>query len=101
MKSAKLSNTIYLHKRFIQCTDKFLNENNIKVIKEAAAYAHTVKFKVLKGGVHLSATDVPAIFPSSFLRRSLGFMDKVDPSIVMRQTNQMVLEWFKGVVCGI
>merc|ERR1719450_349333 len=84
---------------YVLNTDKFLNQNNINVIREASKDNHRVKFKVLRGGVHLSATDVPAIFPSTFIRRSLGFMDKVDPGIAMRQTNQMVLEWFKRVVC--
>ena len=42
-------------------TKKFLNENNIKTIKRAAGTGSTLKFKVEKSGVHLSATDVPMV----------------------------------------
>ena len=42
-------------------TKKFLNENNIKTIKRAAGTGSTLKLKVEKSGVHLSATDVPMV----------------------------------------
>ena len=80
-------------------TDKFVNQNNINVIKKATpSDDDIVKFKVMRSGVHLSATDVPAIFPSKLIRKGLGFMDKVDPSTVMKETHQLVLDWFKKAV---
>ena len=42
-------------------TEKFLNENNVFVIKRAATKGTSVKLKVLESGVHLSATDVPMV----------------------------------------
>ena len=42
-------------------TKKFLNENNIKTIKRAAGTGSTLKLKVERSGVHLSATDVPMV----------------------------------------
>ena len=42
-------------------TKKFVNENNIKTIKRAAGTGSTLKLKVEKSGVHLSATDVPMV----------------------------------------
>lgn len=74
-------------------TKKFLNENNIKTIKRAAGTGSKLKLKVEKTGVHLSATDVPMMFPSKVLRRGLGFMDKVDPEEVMKATNLLVRDW--------
>ena len=79
-------------------TEKFVNQNNINVIKKAKGGEEKVRFKVMKSGVHLSATDVPAMFPSKLIRKGLGFMDKVDPSTVMKETHQLVLDWFKKVV---
>jgi len=77
-------------------TKKFLNENNIKTIKRAAGTGSTLKLKVERSGVHLSATDVPMMFPSKVLRRGLGFMDKVDPAEVMKATNQIVRDWLRA-----
>ena len=76
-------------------TEKFLNHNNVKVIKNAAIDDTVVKFRVMGSGVHLSATDVPAVFLSQAIRRGLGFMDKVEPEQVMEETNQLVLRWLQ------
>ena len=82
-------------------TEKFINENNIEVIKRAARTDDIVQFKVSRTGVHLSATDVPAIFPSAptLLRRGFGFMDKMEPAVVMTEINSSVHTWFKKNVC--
>ena len=76
-------------------TEKFLNDNNLQVIKNAAIDDTVVKFRVMGSGVHLSATDVPAVFLSQAIRRGLGFMDKVEPEQVMEETNQLVLRWLQ------
>ena len=80
-------------------TGKFLNENNINVIKGAASDKSVVQFRVMRSGVHLSPTDVPSIFPQTLLRKGLGLMDKVDPQLVMREVNQVVLEWVQESCC--
>ena len=49
-------------------TEKFLNDNNLAVVKRAAGRESSVKLRVQKAGVHLSATDVPMVsFPYSAL----------------------------------
>merc|ERR1711934_798171 len=63
---------------------KFLNENNVNV---------------MKSGVHLSPTDVPCIFPHLLIRKGLGLMDKIDPKVVMKEVNQVVLEWVQEACC--
>ena len=50
-------------------TEKFINQNNISVIKRAADDESVVQFKVMKSGVHLCATDIPAVFPSKLLSK--------------------------------
>merc|ERR1719397_2053798 len=80
-------------------TEKFLNDDNIAVIKRATCKEITVKWKVQESGVHLSATDVPMMFPSKLLRRGLGFMDKVDPEEVMKETNLLVRNWIQTKIC--
>ena len=50
-------------------TEKFINQNNISVIKRAADDDGVVQFKVMKSGVHLCATDIPAVFPSKLLSK--------------------------------
>ena len=42
-------------------TKKFLNENNLGVIKRAAGQEAVVRLRVQQTGVHLSATDVPLV----------------------------------------
>ena len=39
------------------------------------------------------------IFPSKLLRRGLGFMDKVDPAEVMKETNLIVRDWILANIC--
>ena len=78
---------------------KFLNENNVNVIKRAANDESIVKFRVMKSGVHLSPTDVPCIFPQLLIRKGLGLMDKIDPMVVMREVNQVVLEGVQDSCC--
>ena len=78
---------------------KFLNENNVNVIKRAANDESIVKFRVMKSGVHLSPTDVPCIFPQLLIRKGLGLMDKIDPMVVMREVNQVVLEGIQDSCC--
>lgn len=80
-------------------TAKFFNENNIDVVKRVAKDESVVQFKVMRSGVHLSPTDVPSIFPQLLLRKGLGLMDKVDPQVVMREFNQVVLEWVQESCC--
>jgi len=76
-------------------TENFVNENNLKVIKEAASNNDTVKFEVIKGGVHLSSTDIPSVFIITWVREALGFRDKQDPEKIMIDTNQMVWDWLQ------
>lgn len=80
-------------------TGKFLNDNNINVVKRAAIDESVVQFRVTRSGVHLSPTDVPFIFPQLFLRKGLGLMDKVDPQLVMTEINQVVLDWVQESCC--
>ena len=48
-------------------TEKFVNANNVFVIKRAAVKGTRVKLKVLESGVHLSATDVPMVSTTFYL----------------------------------
>ena len=77
-------------------TETFLNPRNIEVIEAAAAKSDTVRFSVLRGGVHLSATDVPSCFPGTSLKQGLGFMSYMQPEQVMEKTNQIVWNWVKS-----
>ena len=58
-----------------------------------------VKFRVMRSGVHLSPTDVPSVFPQLLLRKGLGLMDRVEPHKVMKEINQVVLEWVQESCC--
>ena len=78
---------------------KFLNENNVKIVKRAASEESLVKFRVMRSGVHLSPTDVPSVFPQLLLRKGLGLMDRVEPHKVMKEINQVVLEWVQESCC--
>jgi len=80
-------------------TEKFLNENNLKVVRRASTSNENVQFRVTKSGVHLSPTDVPSVFPITLLAKGLGFMDKVDPALVTKETNALILDWFRKSSC--
>jgi len=79
-------------------TEKFVNQNNLKVIEEAFVNSSDVKFKLYKNGVHLSATDIPSVFTQTVLRKGLGFMDKVEPELVMVEINKMVWDWLRKLI---
>jgi len=79
-------------------TEKFVNQNNLKVIEEAFVNGSDVKFKLYKNGVHLSATDIPSVFTQTVLRKGLGFMDKVEPELVMVEINKMVWDWLGKLI---
>jgi len=76
-------------------TANFVNEKNLKVIKEAANNNDYVNFDVIKGGVHLSSTDIPSVFIVTWVREALGFRDKREPEDVMIETNQVVWDWLQ------
>jgi len=76
-------------------TENFINEKNLKVIKEASNNNDCVQFDVIKGGVHLSSTDIPSVFIVTWVREALGFRDKREPEIVMIETNQLVWKWLQ------
>ena len=84
-------------------TEKFLNENNLKVVRRASTSNENVQFRVTKNGVHLSPTDVPSVFPKeilfSLLAKGMGFMDKMDSALVTIETNALILEWFRKCYC--
>merc|ERR1711972_76077 len=84
-------------------TEKFLNENNLKVVRRASTSNENVQFRVTKNGVHLSPTDVPSVFPKeilfSLLAKGMGFMDKMDSALVTIETNALILDWFRKCYC--
>ena len=79
-------------------TEKFVNQNNLKVIEEAFVNGSDVKFKLYENGVHLSATDIPSVFTQTVLRKGLGFMDKVEPELVMVEINKIVWDWLRKLI---
>jgi len=81
-------------------TEKFVKEENLKVIKEASKNIE-VEFKVFKAGVHLSATDIPFVFSQPwlrYLRKGLGMTNDVEPDKVMVDTNMLIWDWMKKTV---
>jgi len=80
-------------KVFIINSEHFKLKENVDCTQRAVEDCKEVKWMVQKGGVHLSATDIPMIFPQVHLRRGLGFMAEATPEDCMEETNQIIWEF--------
>merc|ERR1711970_1696361 len=74
-------------------SEAFYLKENVKAVEEVVKDStQKADWEILGGGVHLSATDIPMIFPQAFLRKGLGFMSSVSPEDVMKRLNRSVYE---------
>jgi len=77
----------------ILTTKTFMNSCNLNTIKKASLGSNVEYLKDESGGVHLSITDIPCVFPTRFVRKFLGFMDHVDPEPVVENVNKVIWNW--------
>jgi len=70
-------------------SEAFRIPENVKAVEEAVKESsQEVEWQVLKGGVHLSATDIPMIFPQVPIRKGMGFMASISPEEAMESLNR-------------
>jgi len=74
-------------------SEHFKLKENLDSTQRAVEDCKEVQWIVQKGGVHLSATDIPMIFPQVHLRRGLGFMAEAAPEDAMEETNQIIWDF--------
>ena len=55
-----------------------------------------MEWSVLEGGVHLSATDIPSLFPQWGIRRGLGFMGAISAEAAIAQINTRLWKYLGG-----
>jgi len=77
-------------------SEAFILPENLCSVQMATKCNQDVEWEVLNGGVHLSATDIPMLFPQVYLRKGLGFMSTLSAEEAIAKTNSSVwgfLNW--------
>lgn len=71
-------------------SEAFKIAENVSAVEAAVKDSiEEVEWQVLEGGVHLSATDIPMLFPQAPIRRGMGFMSKIGPEEAMQTLNRL------------
>ena len=85
---------------YVMNSESFLLKENVaEVVRAAGARREEeVEWSVLEGGVHLSATDIPMLFPQWFWRRGLGFMGRLSAEAAMEEINRRVWTFLAGKI---
>jgi len=75
-------------------SEAFCLDQNVKAVQEAVEDScQDVEWEVLTGGVHLSATDLPMLFPQDYLRKCAGFMTTVRPEEAIKKLNRFIWDF--------
>ena len=82
---------------YVMNSEAFLLQENVdQVLRAAGARRAEVEWSVLEGGVHLSATDIPSLFPQWGIRRGLGFMGAISAEAAIAQINTRLWKYLGG-----